>query len=100
MGRNRGNPRPAICNLSTRSPRGPMLILSTVFTVLLLVGTSIFVNAAFPLKSKISNWLALATLGYAQIVLASTVLSELRALTLPGFLFLQVLMFLVAFVIW
>lgn len=63
-----------------------MLPVAGVVTILALVAGSVFVNAAFPLRRRPANWLALSLIMYGQIVLASTLLSELGAIALPGYL--------------
>jgi hypothetical protein len=65
-----------------------------------LIAGSVLLNAAFPLDKKLHNWLAVAILGWSQIVVGSILLSELRAIGLPAFLLYHLAVFALALVLW
>ena len=65
-----------------------------------LIAGSVLLNAAFPLDKKLHNWVAVAVLGWSQIVIASILLSELRAIGLPGFLICHLAVLVPALALW
>ncbi|MBZ0302335.1 MAG: hypothetical protein K8J31_21485 [Anaerolineae bacterium] len=66
----------------------------------LLVGTALLFNAAFPVRSRLGNGLAVACLIYGQIVLLSEILSELIAIHPPGYVVGHSLLFSAALILW
>jgi len=65
-----------------------------------LLGSSVLLNATLPLSSRYANWLAVSILAYAQIVLASEVLSELRQIGLAGFSIIHLTFLFVSVLVW
>lgn len=75
-----------------------MLLLAVGLS--LSLATALLWNAAFALRGRLANWLAIATLVSAQIVLLSEVLSELQAIGRAGFLAGHLILLAASFVLW
>lgn len=74
--------------------------MSLILASSLLVGTALLLNAVFPARGRLANWLALACIVYGQVVLLSQILSELNALHLAGYLTGHALLFGLSLALW
>lgn len=77
-----------------------MQALLGVGAVAMLIAGAVLLNAAFPLNRRLANWLAVAMLAWSQVVIASILLSELRAIGLLGFFLCHLTGFALAFTLW
>jgi hypothetical protein len=66
----------------------------------LLILTALLLNASFPARGRLANWLALACIAYGEIVLITEILSELHAIGLAGYTIGQLLLFGLAALLW
>lgn len=61
---------------------------------------SVFFNAAYPLARRTANLVAVAILMFAQVVLGTIVLSEMRAISLTDLLVYHLACLLVSIILW
>ena len=74
--------------------------MSLLLGSIALILTSLLVNAALPLRSRLANLIAIACLCFGQIVLLSEILSELVAMTLFGYLVGHLVLLVLALLLW